>query len=881
MPFKKFFLFTLLLSCSFILSSYAQSEDPKVAKAVDELVGKPVDVLQDTTRVADSLSLFENRKDISAEDFDSLFVASDTTVKKPRIQVGSVLSRLISSTKDYSIELGKLRIILAEIPDTALLNRRIPELKLATTQLHEFTLERTGEVNLRYLKGVENFLFYIEDEKSTYDEMISDRLSELLEVGEKIDEIRADTLINMSMRDTTSLPEISKELRRLKSTIQEIDSALVQQELGLTRFQAINSDLTIDILELNQSFKERETEIKQKAWRKETSYLWEKSYLENQYSFSSILENSWKTNYFVLKRYISQFSPLIIGYSLLMIILFFLTRSIIGKINSGNEYADLILDRTQYLKNNLIASFVVMGIPFFYLMLDHPPMALTSILSMIMVIFSGFLVKTHFGNSLFVKWIFFLPLFLFSGLIALNWRFTMLERPIIYLIPILSILMAALIYRDIKDRKFKGDRILKYLLIFTTCFALCSLGLNIMGRFSLAKVFAISGLTGFYRGVSLYLFVQVVLKTVYLWTEASKKRSDSYTSFFDFQEIQKRLQGVLNVLAISFWAYAVLFHLGMFDPIYDETLTFISEERTLGNATFTFGTILLFFFILIISQFLANNIAYFASIKDQQYASSRKKRLGSSILLIRLGVITIGFLLAMTAAKIPLDKITIVLGALSVGIGFGLQTLINNLVSGIILAFERPIQIGDDIKIGELTGKVKEVGVRASKILAYDGSDIVVPNGDLLSGQLINWTLSDKRRRVELFIGVAYSSDMKQVKELIEKQLQRDSIMKNPNPMVLMQNFGDNSVDFRVLFWVESIDFWIETRAEVMTGIFESFNENGVEIPFPQRDLYLKTFPQGTKQSEYLNKFIEEKYTPIEGSGHKGEVDANKKPSED
>lgn len=856
MPIKQFLLLTLLLSFSYGLKGYPQSEKPAVSNVINQFTST------NDSSSTDSTLLKPISNNIVSQDFDSLFVKTDTIKKVQRVPIGSLLSKLVNNSKDYNIELGKLRLILADIPDTVLLNRRIPELKQSTDQLQEFSIKWDGKVNFRYLKGVENFLNYIEGEKIIYEKIVSDRMQELLEVGRKIDEIRSDTLINLTLRDSTALPQINKELKRLKTDILQIDSLLVNQELNLTRTQASISDLSIEILNLNQYFKENENELKQNFWRKETNYLWENSLEKDQPSLKSVFKNSERTNLLILVRYLTRYDFLFIGFSAILLVFYFATKNIISKITKSKDYADLILERTQFLKKNLFISFLVMGIPFYFLMLKNPPMVLISILSIIMAFFSTWLVKTHFDQKIFWKWVLFFPLLVIASLLALNWHVTFNEKPLIYLISFCTIAFAGLIYKEVKGKKFSGSSVLKLLIIFSVSFSLFSLILNVLGRFSLSKVIAISGLTGFYRGVALYLFIQVVLKTVYLWLEASKKGSDNLTPFFDFQEIQKRLQRILNVLAFFLWIYAIIYHLGLFDPIYDSVLTFISEERSLGNATFSFGTIILFFLILLVSQFLANNIAYFASIKDQQHATSRKKRLGSSVLLIRLAIITIGFLIAMTAAKIPLDKVTIVLGALSVGIGFGLQTLINNLVSGIILAFERPIQIGDDIKIGELSGKVKDVGVRASKIQAYDGADIVVPNGDLLSGQLINWTLSDKRRRIELFVGVAYSSDMRLVKETIEKQLVSDRIMNNPEPKVLMENFGDNSVDFRILFWVESMDFWLETKDEVMTGIFEAFNENGIEIPFPQRDLYLKNVPSDKKETEYLNKFIEEKYVP-------------------
>ncbi|WP_040302969.1 mechanosensitive ion channel family protein [Algoriphagus machipongonensis] len=303
------------------------------------------------------------------------------------------------------------------------------------------------------------------------------------------------------------------------------------------------------------------------------------------------------------------------------------------------------------------------------------------------------------------------------------------------------------------------------------------------------------------------------------------------------------MKGLLIAFSLSIWTYGLVWHLGLYDKFYNSIEGFLTTNRTLGNTEFQFGSILLFIIILYISTFLANNIAYFASMKDQSTTRTRKQRLGSSVLLIRLGIVFLGFFIAATAAKIPLDSIAIVLGALSVGIGFGLQTIINNLVSGIILAFERPIQIGDEIEVGQNIGTVKDVGIRASKIQAYDGSEVVIPNGDLLSQSLINWTLSDKRRRIELFVGVGYGSDMKKVKSVIEGVLDRDKILKAPSPRVLMQDFGSSSVDFRLLFWVETMDIWIDMRSEVMNAIFEAFGENDIEIPFPKRDLYIKGLP--------------------------------------
>jgi small-conductance mechanosensitive channel len=132
-------------------------------------------------------------------------------------------------------------------------------------------------------------------------------------------------------------------------------------------------------------------------------------------------------------------------------------------------------------------------------------------------------------------------------------------------------------------------------------------------------------------------------------------------------------------------------------------------------------------------------------------------------------VVGLGILIAASASGLDLSSLAIIVGALGVGIGFGLQNLVNNFVSGLILLFERPIQAGDTVQVGELTGIVHAIGIRASRVRTYNGSEVIVPNGDLTASQVINWTLSDRSRRIEINVGVAYRYRPADVVEVLEK----------------------------------------------------------------------------------------------------------------
>lgn len=838
---------------------------------------------QDTVSVeeADSLKAVSQLAGANAA-IDSLFVRADTTPKRSVPKLGLLLSGIVTNAKNYSIELGRLKLILRDQPDFTLLENRIPELRKTAVDLEKIIIDNEAVASTRFLNGVENFMSYYEREKDLFDELITQRMEDLIDIGDRMDVIRQDTLMQLTLKDEAILPEIGEELDRLQKSIVTIDSMLIQQELEMASYQARIGELSILFLNLRQFFRQVKQEIKYKTWGKEVNYLWEPRSYDTPKSFGTIINESATTNIFVLGRYLQLHKEYLISALIFVLLIYFYTRSVIGKVKAKKEYADQILSRVSFLKDHLFICSIIVIIPIEYVFIENPSIVFSSVLSVVFVSLSTWVVKDRFPTSIFRLWLFFLPIYLLAPTFGLLWGLNPDERYLSLLIAIAGIALSLLIAREVKKGKFAGSTLIYYLSIFLLLASVFSFGLNAFGRVSLAKTYAITGISNFYRGIALYLFVQIILKMVYLWLEAAKKEADVVTSFFDFQEIQQRLEGLLSIFAFGIWFYSISYYLGFFTPISEATMGFLMEPRRLGNVEFEFSSILLFIILIIASAFLANNVAYFASVMDKKSAQSRNRRLGSSVLLIRLAIIVIGFFIAMASAKIPFDKITIVLGALSVGIGFGLQTIINNLVSGIILAFERPVQIGDDIQVGTQSGTVQEVGIRASKIRAYDGSEIIMPNGDLLSQSLINWTLSDKRRRIELIIGVAYSSDMKQVNEILSGILDRNRILKTPGPKVLMQNFGDNSVDFRLLFWVENMDIWIDLRSEVMNAIFEAFTENNVEIPFPQRDLYLKSFPNDIKNIAQAVEVKEAIQSPRELKKLDEENSKeNKKPSED
>ena len=202
-------------------------------------------------------------------------------------------------------------------------------------------------------------------------------------------------------------------------------------------------------------------------------------------------------------------------------------------------------------------------------------------------------------------------------------------------------------------------------------------------------------------------------------------------------------------------------------------------------------------------------------------------------------------LVALSAAGFKVSQLVIVFSALGVGIGFGLQGVVNNFVSGLILMFERPIQPGDVIDVAGISGSVREIGMRATTIRRFDGADVIVPNGMLVAERVTNWTLRDRIARIEIAVGVAYGSDVDRVAALLEQAVQQTPrIAGHPPPVVLFRELGPSSLDFVVRAWT-GFDDQQAVRSALLGRIYQALVDAGIEIPFPQQDLHLRGLPDG------------------------------------
>lgn len=218
--------------------------------------------------------------------------------------------------------------------------------------------------------------------------------------------------------------------------------------------------------------------------------------------------------------------------------------------------------------------------------------------------------------------------------------------------------------------------------------------------------------------------------------------------------------------------------------------------------------------------------------------------IGTQYTLARLSqylMMTLGIIFAFQFIGIDLSGLTVIFGLLSVGIGFGLQNLTSNFVSGIIVLFERPISVGDRVLINGIEGDVSEINIRSTLIQSVNNVAYIVPNADFVSGTVVNYSHGDKRIKEDINVGVAYSSDVEKVKSILMDIAQNNkNVLKTPEPEVFLLNFGDSSLDFRLRVWLSNPKNRLDIRSEINFAIVHEFRKNNVEIPFPQRDVWMR-----------------------------------------
>ncbi len=373
-----------------------------------------------------------------------------------------------------------------------------------------------------------------------------------------------------------------------------------------------------------------------------------------------------------------------------------------------------------------------------------------------------------------------------------------------------------------------------------------SLIANILGYLSLAQTLGIGTLLGAFMAVVLYCVARIlslILATLFCSAWARGRPVNRATVLL----WSKR---ALNLGAVLLWIDSVLVLFTIHDKVVVSVDNTLSHPLGFGTLRVTLGGIISLMLVVFIGYAIARFCSYalqrllltrFSLQRGLPYAASK---------VVYYVLIILVFLAALANAGIELNKFTVITGALGVGVGFGLQNVVNNFASGLILLFERPIRVDDTVEVGGLVGTVRRIGARSSTIQTFQGAEVIVPNSNLIANQVINWTLSSPWRRVDIPVGVAYGTDPEEIiKLLIDVATSHSGVMRSPEPTAFFLGFGDSALNFELRFWAARQEIWFQLKSDVSIGVNRALREAGVEIPFPQRDLHVRSVDATVKEA--------------------------------
>jgi len=478
----------------------------------------------------------------------------------------------------------------------------------------------------------------------------------------------------------------------------------------------------------------------------------------------------------------------------------------------------------QYMNSHPVISvlvFILCLMPFFD---AYAPTSYISIEFILLLICSTIIIFKNTDRSFLFNWIGLEVLFIADILIYLLINPTFVERMLQLLVHVAIIVFIIRFYKSL--HKVKPYYIFLKIAAFTgLILTLTGVLLNIFGRFSLSGIVGIAGIFAVTQAVVLTLFVEVIVEIVLIQLQGSRLKKGVVSSF-DSSIVTKKIKIPLILIAVTIWGIMLSTNLNIYHDLSKEVVDMLTVTRTIGSISFQLLSVILFFVIIWFAHILQRLLSFLfgeTGVETEDLTTVTKGQ-HSRLLITRLLVLIGGYLLAIAASGLPIDKLTFLLGALGVGIGMGLQSIVNNFVSGIILIFDGSLQIGDEIEVSGQAGKVKEIGLRSSTLFTADGAEVIIPNGNILSQNIVNWTFSNDEKRVMLVFSITGKElDANVINEVINNTIKSvPNVIAKRKPVILYTKVTPDTCTITVRFW-STISHTEIVKSEAMIQLSAAF----------------------------------------------------------
>ncbi|WP_394773445.1 mechanosensitive ion channel family protein [Flavobacterium sp.] len=751
----------------------------------------------------------------------------------PKTETRSKLFEETTTDSDYLIAIEKAGEVLESAHNDTEFDGNshhlFGEIKRTQSKLDLILVSLKGaNPNVRNQQMYRIVLKEIEQELNEQNTAINLRNQTLEKIKKRVMDLRKDNVLMGLVKDTIRRKQFGRELANLKKRYLSTDSLMTKNQNILNDNKRITVQRKIAVSNALITVEGKLEQSGISLMKKEYPVLWSTSDSTSKKIVGQNIKDKIIIEENVAAYYLSYRIGGLIFLVLLMGLLgWYISRNL--KYLKNNGHADNLSQfNFKYLNRGIIIPVAVVGLNIAVVSNIYAPAMFIELIQMVLLGLITVLFKNNWKKTSMRNWLFLLALFFVLCFLDLFIAVGFIQRCAFIAINILGIRYGFVQIKTLKDQLYiKG--FFKWATIIFIGLNVLALLNNLFGRVSLANMLSITAFISLTQIVALSVLLKLVLEIILLQIYTTRIKRD-IEKIFDFETLSNTLKKPFIIIISYMWLVVIASNLNIWESLRTGLNSLLTHPNTIGSITFTLENIVLFFIIIWLAHLLQNYVAYFFGEVDDENEENINKRQHSKLLITRLVVLIVGYLLAVAASGMPLDKLSILLGALGVGVGLGLQSVVNNFVSGIILIFDKPIQIGDVINISSESGRVKSMGLRTTKINSANGAEIIIPNGNLLSQNITNWTYTDNFKLVEIAAEVSGDIMPEEINALILESLESMVLVNNNKPpQIYYTAIADGKFKLQIKFWC-SIYRTEETISSARQVLFINFKAKGLTL---------------------------------------------------
>lgn len=764
----------------------------------------------------------------------SLDLSSRAQVKLPdstgiRVSYASETDSLLSIIDGLHDKASEIEVLSKRRFD---LNEIKSSLPAIVSEVHTLGSSLRSGAKIMDLKSLETFstqLMQSQKQLEKWRSVLLGYSQKLFSMEKDIEALHQDSLLKTFLRDTLFARLYTNELTSINRSWRKAQKTNVDNVKQISALQQQVSTVYYQSKDMQKELKKQIQKYSARIFGEEFPWIWQNYQLKESEQSLQFINAALQTQQRLVSNFFRENILRHIFFALAILAGFIIwvrrNRSRLLSHEKSEEWK-------VFTRQGLLSAFpilsgliIVFNLSLFFDL--NPPQAYIALLQFCLLIVSTIFIFKHWPLKDRYLWI-----KISTSLIAFQLANSVLQPGIMIRLCLLSIniFMVYLGWRIIRSKyesfKFSGfANKVGYIFLILNLIAIL---LNIFGRVTLSKTFTNAAISGLIQIIALSMFTAII-KAAFLLQATTASVLNHGTSKVNYDKLNKSVSKLLDIIVLVLWSVVFASNMNIYNAMVSLAGDFLFTPHTISSTTFSIGNILFFILVIYLSTVLQKYVGYLFGENEGTPVPGERK--GSKVVVIKLIIIIVGFLLAIMVSGLPVDKITVILGAFGVGIGLGLQTIVNNFVSGIILIFERPLQIGDYVEVSGYKGWVNDIGIRATRISSGEGAEILVPNGTILSGNLVNWTLSNSQIRIELNLKITPGEKIEAAKAIILDILSADEdVIQSKMPEVFNQAIGTGTAEIKIWFWIRHFSMQQTIRSRIFTKIYEQASKNDILI---------------------------------------------------